>query len=104
MRDGIEGGLFKRTTNTYCWHFRGFSMWLKVLGLIEYSCGGAATLTLKCVAMFTSVTTNDVPAELCCQMTCRLSLVAKSRERFIDNREASRCDLKFFQRFSTKQS
>jgi len=50
--------------------FRAYSMRLKVLGLIEYVCRGAAILTRKCAGMFTSVTTNDVPSELFCQMMC----------------------------------
>jgi hypothetical protein len=55
-------------------------MGLKVLGMIEYVCRGAATLTRKCARMFTSVTTNDVPSELFCQMMCILSVVANAEK------------------------
>lgn len=49
MRDGIGGGggAYSREQQIYiAGTFRGFSMWLKVLGLIEYGGRGAATLTL----------------------------------------------------------
>ena len=81
MLDGIEegGGGYSREQQIYiAGTFRGYSMRLKVLELIEYVCRGAATLTRKCAGMFTSVRTNDVPSEpvlpndvlikACCQM------------------------------------
>lgn len=73
------GGGYSREQQIYiAGTFRGYSMRLKVLELIEYVCRGAATLTRKCAGMFTSVRTNDVPSEpvlpndvlikACCQM------------------------------------
>lgn len=95
-----RGGVYSREQQIYiAGTFRGYSTRLKVLGLIEYVCRGAATLTRKCAGMFTSVTTNDVPSELFCQMMCWLGPVAKCRERFTDKRNASRCNLKLFRWF-----
>jgi len=76
-----RGRVYSREQQIYIYiagTFRGYSMRLKVLGLIEYVCRGAETLTHQCAGMFTSVTTNDVPSEPvlpndmltkpCCQM------------------------------------
>jgi hypothetical protein len=51
-----RGVVYSREQQTYiAGTFRGYSVWLKVLGLIEYACRGAATVTRKCAVMFTSV-------------------------------------------------
>jgi hypothetical protein len=66
-----RGGVYSREQQIYiAGTFNGYSVRLKVLGLTEYVCRGAVILTRKCARMFTSVTTNDVPSELFCQMMC----------------------------------